>query len=257
LKINILVNGCNGNMGKIICNLISKSNCLKVIAGFDSSIKQLYNFPTFKYYKDLLKFISNTSNSVDVIIDFSAPNSTFDILKYVALPFHIPIVIATTGFSNNQLSTIKSYSKNIPIFISSNMSFEINLLDNLLRYISPKMNKYDIEILEIHHNQKKDVPSGTAKMLANSINESLNNSKKIVYERTGKREKDEIGISSIRGGNIVGEHTISFFGQFDSLKITHTAYSREIYAEGAIKASIFMFEHRYNNGLYEMKDLII
>lgn len=256
-RINVLVSGCNGCMGKTICRLISKKNDLDVVAGFDKTLsnKNLFSFPIFNSIERLQYHLKKKTISIDVIVDFSLPECTIKFLHNIAIPYRIPIVIATTGFTQSQMHGIEYSSKYIPIFISSNMSYEIYLLDDILRQIAPRMTEYDIEIVEVHHNNKKDSPSGTAITLANTINDSLGSSKKIIYGRTSKREHDEIGISSIRGGNIVGEHTISFFGKYDSLTITHTAYSRNIFAEGAIKAIRFMAKNNNPNGLFGMKDL--
>ena len=256
-EINVLVIGCNGCMGETICRLISETNDLNVVAGFDRTIsnKNLFNFPIFNSIQRLQNHLINKTISIDVIVDFSFPDCTIKILHNIAIPYSIPIVIATTGFTQSQMYNIECTSRYIPIFISSNMSYEINLLDNILKQIAPKMTEYDIEIVETHHNRKKDIPSGTAITLANSINNSLGGCKKIIYGRTGKREDNEIGISSIRGGNIVGEHTINFFGKYDSLIITHTAYSRDMFAEGALKAIRFMYKNSSKNRLFGMTDL--
>lgn len=172
---------------------------------------------------------------------------------------NVPITIATTGFANDLLAKINEYSTHIPIFMSSNMSYDVNLLEQLLRKLAPKLSDYDIEIVEIHHNRKKDAPSGTAKTLADAINVSLNNSRKNIYGRTEQRKANEIGIASLRGGNVVGVHTVNFFGQFSSLQITHTAFSRDLFAEGALKATRFMVHECTAGtkfGLFGMNDLM-
>lgn len=248
-KKKVLVSGCNGHMGQIVCRLINESSNFEVLYGFDTAAREFSPFPVFEYASGL----EGMDIKPDVIIDFSAPKATLEILGYADL-YDIPIVIATTGFSESQINVIKNCSASIPIFMSANMSFEIALLKNVLKEIAPVLLGVDIEITEIHHNRKKDAPSGTAKLLADSINESFGNSKKTVYGRTGKRENDEIGISSIRGGNIVGTHTVSFLGQYETLEITHTAHSRELFAEGALKAAEFLIGAKI--GLYDMDDLI-
>lgn len=253
-KIKVLVSGCNGHMGQIVCRLIGDSDDMYVSCGYDSSTIGMTQFPVFNSIEDL----ENSKIHPDIIIDFSQPECTMSILRYFAHKHSIPMVIATTGLSEFQLSAIKSHSEESLIFISSNMSYEINLLEQLLSELAPKLSNYDIEIVETHHNRKKDDPSGTAKTLANAINAALGNSKRIVYGRTGKREPDEIGIASLRGGNVVGTHTIKFLGEFDSLEITHTAFSRDMFAEGALKAARYMMECKksgISNGLFGMKDL--
>ena len=245
--IKVLVNGCNGKMGKIVCEIIRRTDDLELCCGFD--IKNEENkFPVFSKIEDI-------NIKPDVIIDFSVPESTLNILKY-AEKNNIPIVIATTGFSEEEEKTIKKSAENIPIFKSANMSFDVNMMKNLLKQIAPKLEGTDIEITEVHHNRKIDSPSGTAQMLANTINETLGNKYHCEYNRHDKhekRDKFEIGMNSIRGGNIVGEHTVQFFGEYETFEIKHTSYSRNVFAEGAIKASKFIVNKP--NGLYNMDDL--
>lgn len=170
---------------------------------------------------------------------------------------HIPIVIATTGFNREQEEILKEYSKELPIFRSANMSFDINLMCKLVAQIAPLFTNCDIEITETHHRNKVDAPSGTALLLANSINDALGGKMKYVYNRhdlSQKREDNEIGLTSIRGGNIVGEHTVQFFGLNDTFEIKHTSYARSVFAEGAIKAAKFI--QNKPNGLYTMNDMI-
>lgn len=159
------------------------------------------------------------------------------------------------GLSDDDINILKNYAKErIPVFQCANMSFDVALLKNLLKTIAVQLSNTDIEISETHHNRKKDAPSGTAKMFADAINEALGNTKTLVYGREGQREKNEIGLSSIRGGNIVGEHTIQFFGEAETLEIKHTTYSREVFAEGAVKAARFLMTKE--KGFYNMDDLI-
>ena len=247
--INVMVNGCNGRMGQIVCDLVNKNSDMVLMGGIDIADLENTSFPV---YKDLGKI----PQKPDVIIDFSIPAATFNILEY-AKDKNIPLVIATTGFSKEQDDKILEYSKFIPIFKSANMSFEINVFMHLLREIAPKLKDNDIEIIETHHNRKIDSPSGTAILLADAINEVFEGEKKYNFERMQKREKrnkNEIGFSSIRGGNIVGEHSVQFFGENETLEITHKAYSRQVFAEGAIKAAEFIVKQPA--GLYNMKDLV-
>lgn len=247
--INVMVNGCNGRMGQIVCDLVNKNSNMVLMGGIDIADLENTSFPV---YKDLGKI----PKKPDVIIDFSIPVATFNILEY-AKDNNIPLVIATTGFSKEQDDKILEYSKFIPIFKSANMSFEINVFMHLLREIAPKLKDNDIEIIETHHNRKIDSPSGTAEMLADTIIEAIGENKHKEYNRHDKHEKrskDEIGMTSIRGGNIVGEHQVMFFGESESFEIKHTSYSRDVFAEGAIKAAEFIVKKP--NGMYNMDDLV-
>lgn len=247
--INVMVNGCNGRMGQIVCDLVNKNSNMVLMGGIDIADLENTSFPV---YKDLSKI----SKKPDVIIDFSIPVATFNILEY-AKNNNIPLVIATTGFTKEQDNKILEYSKFIPIFKSANMSFEINVFMHLLREIAPKLKDNDIEIIETHHNRKIDSPSGTAEMLADTIIEAIGEKKHKEYNRHDKHEKrskDEIGMTSIRGGNIVGEHQVMFFGESETFEIKHTSYSRDVFAEGAIKAAEFIVKKP--NGMYNMDDLV-
>ena len=246
--LKILVNGCNGKMGNIVCDLINQRDNMQVIAGFDKENKSNSTFPIFTD-------INKINVKPDVIIDFSLPLATLNILEY-AKTNNIPTVIATTGFSENEIEIINEISKTIPIFQSANMSFDIMIMKKLVSWLAPLMKDTDIEIIESHHNRKVDSPSGTAQMLANSINNALDNKLHCEYNRHDKhekRDKNEIGISSIRGGNIVGEHTVQFIGNFETFEIKHTSYSRNIFAEGALKAAEFIVSKV--PGLYTMEDI--
>lgn len=245
---DILLNGATGRMGKEVEKYIANQEDIKIKCGFGIEEILDKNFPI---YNDINKI----KEKVDVIIDFSTPKATFKILEY-AKQTKTPIVIATTGFSKDELKKIENLSKEIPIFISSNMSVDINLMAQIVQKIAKVLSSADIEIIETHHNKKIDAPSGTAILLADAINEVFNKEKTYTFDRMQKREqrnKKEIGFSSIRGGNIVGEHTVEFFGENESLEITHKAYSRQVFAEGAVKAAKFLLNK--NQGLYNMKDL--
>ena len=247
--LKILINGCNGKMGQVLKNEIANTKDSQVLCGVDKIDNINNSFPVFTKAEDI--------NIIpDVIIDFSVPESTLNILEF-AKQNNIPIVIATTGFSNEQLEKIKEYSTCLPIFKSANMSYEINLLSKLVADIATKLPNSDIEIVETHHNRKLDAPSGTALILADSINQALDNDKVYEYNRHAKREKrskKEIGIHSIRGGNECGKHTVIFFGENESLEITHNVNSRAVFASGAIKAANFIIYK--NPGLYDMNDLV-
>ena len=246
---NILLNGANGRMGNEIINAVEQQNDLKIVCGFDREYSIQGKFPIYNKTDDI-------KEDVDVIIDFSVPVATFEILKY-AKENKVPTVIATTGFDENQLNEIEEIAKEIPIFKSSNMSVEINLMANLVQKVAEVLRERDIEIIETHHNKKIDSPSGTAILLADAINKVFDGEKEYNFDRMSKREKrdkKEIGFSSIRGGNIVGEHTVQFYGENETLEITHKSYSRQVFAEGALKAAKFIVTQKV--GLYDMKDLV-
>ena len=247
--LEVLVSGCNGRMGQVICDLLSSNNELVLKCGFDKTNTGEFVFPVYTQ-------INEFPSTPDVIIDFSVPEATMKILEY-AKQNKIPIVIATTGFSKDEENIINEASKVIPIFKSANMSFDVMLMKKLVMQIAPLLKNTDIEITETHHNRKIDSPSGTAQMLADSINKALRNTHYCEYDRHSKREKrnkNEIGMNSIRGGNIVGEHTVQFFGEFETFEIKHTTYSRNVFAEGALKASIFIVKQQ--PGLYNMEDMV-
>ena len=245
--IKVLINGCNGKMGQVVSELAKKDEEIEIVAGFDIS-KRETEYPIFTKIEEI-------NVKPDVIIDFSVPQATFNILKY-ALDTNTPTVIATTGFTDEEDKKIEEMSEKVAIFKSANMSFDVTMMKNLLKQIAPKLEGTDIEITEIHHNRKIDSPSGTAQMFADSINEALGNKYHCEYNRHDKhekRDKYEIGMNSIRGGNIVGEHIVQFFGEFETFEIKHTSYSRNVFAEGALKAAKFLSGKK--NGFYNMDDL--
>lgn len=246
--LEVLVNGCNGKMGQVVCDLVEKDENLLLKCGFDKENTGEFAFPVYTN-------INEITEKPDVIIDFSIPIATFNILEY-AKKNKIPVVIATTGFTEEQENLIKEFSKDFPIFKSANMSYDINIMKRIVMELAPLLKGTDIEITEVHHNRKIDSPSGTAQMLADAINSSLGNTYHCEYNRHDKREKrdkKEIGMSSIRGGNIVGEHTVQFFGEFETFEIKHTSYSRNVFAEGAIKAAKFISNKE--SGFYNMDDM--
>ena len=237
--INVLINGCEGKMGKMLFKQIEASDKFNYIGGIDKGYD-----------------ITKIKTLPDVIIDFSTPIATLSILEF-AVANNVPVVFATTGFSENENILIEEYSKVIPIFKSANMSYETNLMISLVSKIAKELHNSDIEIVEIHHNQKIDSPSGTALMLADSINNALDNSMHYEFDRHSKkvkRDKSEIGIHSLRGGTEVGKHSVFFFGENESLEISHTVTSRAVFANGALKAAEFIIGKPA--GLYNMNDLI-
>ena len=248
--IKVLINGCNGKMGQEVAKIVNLDNDCVLLAGVDKENTGEYTFPVYTNYDEITEI-------PDVIIDFSIPIATMNMLKYAANK-HIPVVIATTGFTDEQNANIKELSKQTPIFKSANMSFDINLMCRIVSNLAQILKGNDIEIVETHHNRKIDSPSGTAMLLADSINKALDNSMSYEFDRHSKHEKrskNEIGISSIRGGNIVGEHSVIFFSENESFEIKHTSYSRSVFADGAVKAAKFMVDKKFENGLYDMNDI--
>lgn len=248
--LNILINGCNGKMGQEVAKRIKETEGIEILCGVDRIDTGDNPFPVFEKTEDI--------NLIpDCIIDFSVPKATLTILDF-AKKNRIPIVIATTGFSEDEMKIIKEVSKEIPVFKSANMSYEINLMAKIVANISQNLPDSDIEIIETHHNRKIDSPSGTALILADSINEALDGKMNYEYDRHSKREKrskNEIGIHSIRGGTEVGKHSVIFFGQNESFEITHNVISRSVFADGAIKAAKFLVNK--DAGIYNMNDLFI
>jgi len=247
--IKVLINGCNGKMGQEVLNAINNNENFEVLNGVDIKNNPEYNFPVYTNTDEI-------KEKPDVIIDFSVPVATMKILEY-AKEKKVPIVIATTGLTDDQKQKIKEYSKIIPIFQSANMSYDINLMKKVVAEVAKNLKQTDIEIVETHHNRKIDSPSGTALLLADSINNALDNKMEYNFNRfqnREKRKKNEIGFSSIRGGNIVGEHTVIFFGENESFEITHKAYSRGVFAEGALKGAEYIVGKE--NGYYSMDDII-
>lgn len=248
--INIALVGANGKMGQVISKLLFENESAKIVCGIDINTDIKNNFPVYTTLND-------TKEAFDIIVDFSHPSSLENTLSY-ALANEKPVVLATTGFSSEQLDAIKDASDKIPVFFSANMSLGINLIIDLAKKATSLLqDSFDIEIIEKHHNQKIDAPSGTALAIADAINETCDKSNEYVYDRHSsrkKRSKNEIGIHSLRGGTIVGEHSVIFAGNDEIIEIKHTATSKEIFAVGAVKAAKFLVGK--NAGFYDMNDII-
>ena len=245
---NILISGALGKMGKKVFENTLNESDIKVVCGID--IKDDFSLP-FPVYDSFDK----VKEKVDVIIDFSRPTSLNNILAY-ALKNKVNAVLCSTGYSEEDIDKIKKASEKIAIFRSSNMSLGVNVLIDLVKKANLLLENFDIEIIEAHHNQKVDAPSGTALMIADAIKEQQPDDF-YVYGRSGnvgKRNKKEIGIHAIRGGNIVGKHQVIFAGENETLTITHEANDRAMFAIGAIKASKFLLNKE--NGLFNMNDII-
>lgn len=245
----ILLCGANGKMGKVVYECASAFENTDVVAGVDP-YGENDNFPIFRSFDDV-------DTKADVIIDFSHPALLSSMLKY-ATENKIPAVVATTGLDENGLNLIKEASKEIPVFFTANMSLGVNLISELAKKAAAVLSPdFDIEIVEMHHNQKIDAPSGTALLLADEISSVLENEPVYEFDRHSKRmkrSKNEIGISSVRGGTIVGEHEIIFAGTDEVIKISHSAYSKKLFANGAINAAKFIVNAQ--SGLYSMKDVL-
>lgn len=247
--IKILLVGCNGKMGHMISSIVKTSEHLKIEAGIDMNTSSDFDYPVYDC-------INNVQETIDVILDFSRPSSLKSITNY-ALSNNIPIVLCTTGYSVEEIAFIKNLQNSIPVFYSANMSIGINIINNILKSISNTLfQDFDIEIIEKHHNEKVDAPSGTALLLANTIKDSIKADTNLIKGRNGiaKREHSEIGIHAIRGGNIIGDHEVIFAGKGEVIEIKHSAISREVFAVGALKACEFV--HDKPKGLYSMDDVV-
>lgn len=248
--ISIAISGAGGHMGKVIASVISERNDCKVISGIDINSEVQCDFPVVVSPEEM-------PEKPNVIIDFSHPSALDKLLDY-CLSTGTPIVIATTGYNEEQIAKIKKAAEQIPVFFTFNMSLGINLLTKLSKTAAEILgDQFDIEIVEKHHNQKLDAPSGTAIMLANAINETLDERCHYVYDRHSqrkKRDKNEIGIHSIRGGTIVGEHDVIFSGRDEVITLSHHASSKEVFAVGAVNAAVFLKDKEA--GMYDMAQLI-
>jgi len=249
--IKILIFGCGGAMGRALADLAQGNDDIEVAAGVDAFVTdESFAFPVFANLTDC-------DVAVDVIVDFSSPRALKGLLDG-ALQKNVPLVIATTGHSDEDREYMVKAAETLPIFQAANMSIGINLLTDLLQKTASVLgDQFDIEIIEKHHNLKKDAPSGTAYHLANTINQAFMNTKNFVFGRhttTDKRETKDIGIHAVRGGTIVGEHDVLFAGIDEALELRHVAYSKQIFATGALRAARFMSGKA--PGLYSMKEVI-
>lgn len=247
--INILLCGANGKMGNAVRRVVKQQETVSIAAGYDINT-QSDSFPVY----DSLKKVTER---IDCIVDFSHP-ALFDSILDYAKANKIPAVICTTGLSKEQLSKLEFYSKETPIFFSANMSIGVNLITDLVCRAAKILDgSFDVEIVEKHHNQKLDAPSGTALAIADAISDTVSFNPKYMFDRHSvrqKRDKAEIGIHAVRGGNIVGEHTVIFAGNDEVIEIKHSATSKNVFAVGAVRAALFMCGK--GPGLYNMKDLV-
>lgn len=247
----IIIRGCNGRMGKVISGICDSDPEICVVAGVDVFDTGSNPYPVFKTLKEC-------GNEADAVIDFSSPNGFEDFIDE-CVERKLPLVLCTTGLSEEQLARVRKASKKIPVLRSANMSLGINTLIKILKNVSAKLSAsgFDIEIVEKHHNQKLDAPSGTAIALGEAVNSALPEKFDFVYDRSERREKrpkNEIGISAVRGGSIVGDHEVIFAGPDEVIEIKHTAYSRAIFGNGAVQAAKFLAGQE--PGMYDMSDVI-
>ena len=238
--LKLIISGCNGHMGRVVSSLCEADPDLAVAAGFDLLGTADREFPVFSSPAEF-------SGEADVVVDFSSTAAL------------TPLVLCTTGFSETQLVEIESAATAIPIFRSANMSLGVSVLQALVKKAAAVLEGYDIEIVERHHNRKVDAPSGTALMLADAAASARSQPSEYIYDRHSVRQPrgcDEIGISSVRGGTIVGEHEVIFAGRDEVIELRHSAQSREIFASGALRAARFLAAPGQRPGLYSMSDLV-
>ena len=249
--VKMIMHGCNGKMGQVITKIVKEDANAEIVAGIDKYMGIANEYPVFES-------IDKCDVEADVVIDFSNAVAVDGLLDY-CVEKQVPVVLCTTGLSEEQLVKIQEASKKVAVLKSANMSLGVNMLLKLLqdatKILAPA--GFDIEIVEKHHNQKVDAPSGTALALADSINASMNDEYTYIYDRSQvrqKRDKKEIGISAVRGGTIVGEHEVIYAGEDEVIEFKHTAHSKAVFAKGAVEAGKFL--KGKCAGLYGMQDVI-
>ena len=249
--IRAIMHGCNGKMGQVITNLVKTDDNIEIVAGIDPFDDGHNAYPVF--YS-----IEKCDVEADVIIDFASAKAVDALLDY-AVSKNVPVVLCTTGLSSEQLDKVEEVAGKVAVLKSANMSLGINTLFKVLKNVAPVLSAagFDIEIVEKHHRLKVDAPSGTALALADSINEAMDNKFEYKFDRSQVREKrtdNEIGISAVRGGTIVGEHEVIFAGEDEVIEFKHTAYSKAVFAKGAIEAAKYLAGKPA--GRYTMKEVI-
>jgi len=249
--IKMILSGCNGKMGQAVTRMCKDRTDLSIVAGFDMNAAKLSDYPV---YADPMEF----AGEADVLVDFSNSAALANLLNYCTAK-NLPCVLCTTGYNDDQLVQVSHASGKIPVFRSGNMSLGINLLMQLVKKASAVLGEnFDVEIIEKHHRQKVDAPSGTALMLADAAASALPHDSQYVYDRHSvrqKRSREEIGISSVRGGTIVGEHDVLFCGPDEIIELKHTATSRDVFANGALSAAVFLAGVK-KPGMYSMDDVL-
>ena len=249
--VKILMHGCNGRMGQVITGLVKEDENAQIVAGIDVYDGIKNDYPVFASLEEC-------DVEFDVIIDFSIATIIDGLLEYCKINKK-PLVLCTTGLSKEQLENVDELSKSVAVLRSANMSIGVNVIMKLLREAVSRLapEGFDVEIVEKHHNQKIDAPSGTAIALADVMNEQMGNCYEYVYDRSQvrkKRQKKELGISAVRGGSIVGEHDVIFAGTDEVITISHSANSKAIFAKGSIAAAKFLYNKPA--GLYDMSDVM-
>ena len=247
----IIMSGCAGRMGKVITDIVKADADAEIVAGIDIVDDESLGYPVYSSAADI-------KEEADVIIDFSSPKVTDALLDY-ATEKNIPVVLCTTGFSDEQLKMIKAKSEKVAILKSANMSLGINTIIEMLKTATSVFvpNGFDVEIVEQHHHNKLDAPSGTALALADAVNDAADGQFEYVYDRSQVRQKrgaKELGISAVRGGSIPGTHDVIFAGQDEVIEVRHIAYSRSIFGNGAVSAAKFLADK--GPGMYDMSDVI-
>lgn len=251
IMIKIIIRGCNGRMGQVVTEIASEDENIKIVAGIDLKDEGKNPYPVYEHLIDC-------KEGADVLIDVSSTKGLTELLT-ACRERKLPVVLCTTGFSPEQLGEIEAAAEEVAILRSANMSLGINTLSKLAAAAAKILAEagFDMEIVERHHNQKLDAPSGTALMLADGINRALDGEYHYVYDRSGRRQvrdKKEIGISAVRGGSIVGEHEIVFAGRDEVVEIRHTAYSRKIFGTGAVQAAKYLAGKPA--GMYDMNCVV-
>lgn len=249
--VRVIMHGCNGKMGQVITKIIKEDADAEIVAGIDKYMGVANEYPVFES-------IDKCDVEADVVIDFSNAAAVDGLLEY-CVEKQVPVVLCTTGLSEEQLGKVQDASKKVAVLKSANMSLGVNMLLKLLQEATKILAPagFDIEIVEKHHNQKVDAPSGTALAMADSINAAMNDEYTYTYDRSQvrqKRDKKEIGILAVRGGTIVGEHEVIYAGEDEVIEFKHTAHSKAVFAKGAVEAGKFL--KGKDAGMYDMKDVI-
>ena len=249
--VRMIMHGCGGAMGQVITGLAAEDDSIEIVAGIDLHPSKDIGYPVFNS-------LDQCNVKADVIVDFSSAKAVDGLLKYCS-ETGMPVVLCTTGLSKGQLETLKRASASAAVLRSANMSLGVSVLQALVKKAAAVLEGYNIEIVERHHNRKVDAPSGTALMLADAAASARSQPSEYIYDRHSVRQPrgcDEIGISSVRGGTIVGEHEVIFAGRDEVIELRHSAQSREIFASGALRAARFLAAPGQRPGLYSMSDLV-
>lgn len=249
--VKMIMHGCNGAMGRVITELAKNMDGIEIVAGIDLNTQVNQPYPVFASLEEC-------DADADVIVDFASAKAVDHLLDYCGVK-QIPVVLCTTGLSEEQLEKVKETSQKTAVLRSANMSLGVNTLLKLLQDAAKVLATagFDVEIVEKHHNQKVDAPSGTALALADAVNQAMDGQYYYKYDRSTervKRDKKEIGISAVRGGTIVGEHDVIFAGTDEVVTFSHTAYSKAVFGKGALEAALFLAGKEA--GLYNMADVI-